>query len=83
MEKPANIKCQHNKTGEVGVKTERKILSRRLNVHLTAGDYPADLGARNLEEDAEGRDAGVGVQHGVERPHQETCRVTTHREDCS
>lgn len=41
---------------------------------LTAGDYPARLGAGNLEEDAEGRDPGVGVQHGVQRPHQETCR---------
>lgn len=46
----------------------------RLLVQLTAGDDPAHLRAGNLEEDAEGRDPGIGVQHGVQRPHQETCR---------
>lgn len=54
------------------MKTERKTLSRSVDVHLTTGDYPADLRARNLEEDAEGRDPGVGVQHRVKRPHQQT-----------
>lgn len=43
-----------------------------LMVQLTAGNDPADLGTRNLEEDSEGRDSGVGVQHRVQRPHQET-----------
>lgn len=56
------------------MKTESKTLSRKLNVHLTAGDHPADLGARNLEEDTERCDPGVGVQHRIERPHQQTCR---------
>lgn len=48
-----------------------------LMVQLTAGDYPADLGAGNLEEDSEGCDPGIGVQHRVQRPHQETCRDDT------
>lgn len=43
-------------------------------VQLTAGDYPADLGAGNLEENAEGGDPGIGVQHCVKRPNEETCR---------
>lgn len=43
-------------------------------VQLTASDYPADLGAGNLEKDAEGCDPGIGVQHRVQRPYQETCR---------
>lgn len=51
-----------------------------LMVQLTAGDDPADLGAGNLEEDAEGRDPGIGVQHCVQRPHQETCRDKEVRE---
>lgn len=53
--------------------TEQTQVERALPVQLTAGDHPAHLGAGNLEEDAEGRDPGVGVQHRVQRPHQETC----------
>lgn len=45
----------------------------RGDFQLTAGDYPARLRAGNLQKDAEGRDPGVGVQHRVQRPHQETC----------
>ena len=41
---------------------------------LTAGDNPADLRARDLQEDTEGGDSGVGVQHCVQSPNQQTCR---------
>lgn len=41
-------------------------------VLLTAGDHPADLRARNLQQDAEWCDPGIGVQHRVQRPDQET-----------
>ncbi|KAK0140259.1 Phosducin-like protein 3 [Merluccius polli] len=41
----------------------------------TTSDDPADLGGGDLEEDPEGCDPGVGVQHRVQRPDQETCQV--------
>ena len=59
--------------------TEKHIEEGDLMVVLTAGDHPADLGAGNLEEDAEGCDPGIGVQHSVQSPHQETCEATWHR----
>lgn len=62
-------------TGKTRITEEVEEVLHRSRSLLTTGDDPAALRAGNLEEDPEGRDPGIGVQHCVQRPHQETCGV--------